>query len=71
MIKRLDGPSGESAAASCGFAIRSGDEDDACIVMVDARDRNVDFFKKLGYSVYCTLEDYPNGYNKYKLQKRL
>ena len=28
-------------------------------------------FKKLGYSVYCTLEDYPNGYSKYKLQKQL
>ena len=43
----------------------------ACIVMIDARDWNVDFFKKLGYTVYCTLEDYPNGYSKYKLQKQL
>ena len=32
---------------------------------------NVDFFKKLGYTVYCTLEDYPNGYSKYKMQKQL
>ena len=43
----------------------------ACIVMIEARDWNVDFFKKLGYTVYCTLEDYPNGYSKYKLLKRL
>ena len=43
----------------------------ACIVMIDARDWNVDFFKKLGYTVYCKLEDYPNGYSKYKLQKQL
>ena len=43
----------------------------ACIVMIDARDWNVDFFKKLGYMVYCTLEDYPYGYSKYKLQKQL
>ena len=43
----------------------------ACIVMIDARDWNVEFFKKFGYTVYCTLEDYPNGYSKYKLQKRL
>ena len=43
----------------------------ACIVMIDARDWNVEFFKKFGYTVYCTLEDYPNGYSKYKLLKRL
>lgn len=43
----------------------------ACIVMIDARDWNVEFLKKFGYTVYCTLEDYPNGYSKYKLQKRL
>ncbi len=27
--------------------------------------------KKPGYTVYCTLEDCPNGHSKYKLQKRL
>ena len=43
----------------------------ACIVMINARDWNVEFFKKFGYTVYCTLEDYPNGYSKYKLLKRL
>ncbi len=50
---------------------REAKKNGACIVMIDARDWNVNFFKKLGYTVYCTLEDYPNGYNKYKLQKRL
>ena len=48
-------------------AKRSG----AHIVMIDARDWNVDFFKKSGYALYCTLEDYPSGHNKYKLQKRI
>ncbi len=43
----------------------------ACMIILDAREWNVDFFKKLGYTVYCTLEDYPNGYSKYKLLKRL
>ena len=43
----------------------------ACMAMIEARDWNVNFFKKLGYSVYCTLEDYPNGYSKYKLNKQL
>ena len=153
MIKRLDGPSNESTAASCAFEIQSGNKDDAeyvddklvaynwsqvpavhdfewigrkiqgdndepaatgfagvnfwniafiemlwvdvphrnkgigsrllsdiereakangaCIVMVEARGWNVDFFKKLGYTVYCTFEDYPNGYSKYKLWKRI
>ena len=50
---------------------REAKKSGACIVMTDARDWNVGFFKKLGYTVYCTLEDYPNGYRKYKLQKRL
>ncbi len=46
-------------------------ENGACTVLTDARDWNVDFFRKLGYTVYCTLEDYPNGNSRYKLQKRL
>ncbi len=50
---------------------REAKKNGARIVMIDARDWNVDFFKKLGYTVYCTLEDYPNGYSKYKLLKRL
>ena len=48
-------------------AKRSG----AHIVMIDARDWNIDFFKKSGYTLYCTLQDYPSGHNKYKLQKRI
>ena len=43
----------------------------ACMVMLDARDWNVAFFQKRGYTVYCTLEDYPDGRRKYKLQKRI
>ena len=50
---------------------REAKKNGACMVMIDARDWNVEFFKKFGYTVYCTLEDYPNGYSKYKLQKRL
>lgn len=41
------------------------------IIMLDAREWNVDFFKKLGYTVYCVIEDYPEGHSVYKLQKRL
>ena len=36
----------------------------------EARDWNVDFFKKIGYTVYCTLSDYQSGYSKYKMLKR-
>ena len=43
----------------------------ASIAMIDARGWNVDFFRKHGYTVYCTLEDYPDGYSRYKLQKQL
>ena len=50
---------------------REAKKNGAWIVMLDARDWNVGFFKKLGYTVYCTLEDCPGGHSKYKLQKRL
>ena len=50
---------------------REAKKNGACIVMIDDRDWNVDFFKRLGYTVYCTLKDYPTGYSKYKLQKQL
>ena len=50
---------------------REAKKNGACILMIDARDWNVDFFKKLGYTVYCKLEEYPTGYSKYKLQKQL
>ena len=43
----------------------------AGIIILDAREWNIDFFKKHGYTVYCMLEDYPSGYRKYKMQKRL
>ena len=43
----------------------------ASILMADARDWNLDFFKKSGYTLYCTLEDYPSGYKKYKVIKHL
>ena len=43
----------------------------ACMIILDARDWNVDFFQKRGYTVYCTLEDHPTGYSKYKMLKRL
>ena len=46
-------------------------EKGAAIIMVDARDWNVEFFIKHGYTLYCKLENYPNGYNKYKLKKDL
>ena len=50
---------------------REAKEKGACLSMVDARDWNVEFFKKQGYTVYCTLKDYPRESCKYKMQKRL
>ena len=50
---------------------REAKETGAFMVILDARDWNVDFFKKHGYTVYCPLKDYPDGYGKYKLQKRI
>ena len=50
---------------------REAKEMGAFIVMADARDWNADFFKKSGYTVYCAFEDYPSGYGKYKMMKRL
>ena len=43
----------------------------AFIVLTDARDWNVDFFRKRGYTDYCTLENCPAGCRKYKLKKLL
>ncbi len=69
----VDEPHRNQGIGSCLLSEieREAKEKGACIVMIDARDWNVEFFKKLGYTVYCTLEDYPNGHSKYKLQKRL
>ncbi len=69
----VDEPQRNKGIGSCLLSEieREAKKTGACIVMIDARDWNVDFFKKLGYTVYCTLEDYPNGYSKYKLMKRL
>ena len=50
---------------------REAKENGAGLVTLSARDWNLDFFKKHGYTVYCTIEDYPSGYSKYELQKRL
>ena len=50
---------------------REAKEYGAFIVLTDARDWNVAFFQKLGYTVYCTFKDNPSGYSKYKLQKRI
>ncbi|MBR5426996.1 MAG: GNAT family N-acetyltransferase [Clostridia bacterium] len=69
----VDEPYRDQGVGSCLLSEleREVKENGACIVMVDARDWNVGFFKKRGYTVYCTLEDYPVGHRKYKLQKRL
>ena len=69
----VDEPHRNQGIGSCLLSDieREAKKNGACIMIVDARDWNVDFFKKLGYTVYCTIEDYPNGYSKYKLLKRL
>ncbi len=50
---------------------REAKENGALIMLADARDWNMDFFRTCGYSVYGTLEDHPSGYRKYKVLKRL
>ena len=40
-------------------------------MLADAREWNLDFFRKQGYTVYCTIKDYPKGYTKYKLKKNI
>ena len=69
----VDAPRRNQGIGSCLLSDieREAKKNGACIMIVDARDWNVDFFQKLGYTVYCTLEDYPKGYSKYKLLKRL
>ena len=69
----VDEPHRNQGMGSCLLSDleREAKKNGACIVMIDARDWNMDFFKKLGYTVYCTFEDYPKGYSKYKMLKRL
>ena len=69
----VDEPHRDQGMGSCLLSDieREAKKKGAYLVMADARDWNVDFFKNRGYTVYCTLEDYPDGYRKYKLQKRL
>ena len=43
----------------------------ASLVLIDAREWNVEFFQKNGYSVYGIFENNPQGCRKYRLQKRL
>lgn len=50
---------------------REAKEKGAFLVMADARDWNAEFFRRSGYAVYCTIEDCPEGYRKYKMLKRL
>ena len=69
----VDEPCRERGMGSCLLmeAGREAKKTGAYIALADARDWNVDFFKKFCYTVYCTLEDFPSGYSKYKMQKRL
>ena len=50
---------------------RKAKKSGASLALLEARDWNADFFKKSGYNVYCTIENYPSGYSKYKMYKRL
>ena len=69
----VDEPHRDQGIGSCLLSDieREAKKNGAGVVMIDARDWNVDFFRKLGYTVYCTLEDCPKGYSKYKMRKRL
>lgn len=69
----VDEPCRERGMGSCLLAEleREAQKDGAFLVMLEARDWNVEFFRKHGYSVYCTLENCSDGHKKYNLQKRL
>ena len=41
------------------------------IMLADAEDWCVDFFKKNGYTIRGTLEDYPKGHSGFELEKRI
>ena len=68
-LLRVDEPRRNEGMGFCLLSEigREAKKSGACIVMTDARDWNVDLFKKFGYTVYCTIKDYPNGHSRYKL----
>ena len=45
-------------------------ENAATMIMTNAGDWNVDFFKKNGYMLRGELKDVPNGHNCYELYNR-
>ena len=46
-------------------------ENGAAMILTNAGDWNVDFFKKNGYLVRGELKDVPKGHNCYELFKKL
>ena len=72
-LQRVDEPRRNEGMGSCHLSkiVREAKKSGACIVMTDARDWNVDLFKKFGYTVYCTIKDYPNGHSRYNVKTAL
>ena len=52
-------------------AERAAKENGAYLMVVDAFDWNVEFYKKNGYEVTGTLEGFPKGHTMYGCQKKL
>ena len=50
---------------------REAKENGSYLLLGNACDWNVDFFRKNGYAIRGTLEDYPQGHTAYELEKRI
>ena len=50
---------------------REANEKGTYLFIGNACDRNIDFFKKNGYTVRGVLDDYPKGHTAYEIEKRI
>ena len=54
-----------------GVIEREAKENGSYLLICNACDWNVDFFRKNGYTIRGVLEDYPKGHRAYELEKRI
>ena len=54
-----------------GVIEREAKEKGTYLFIANACDWNIDFFRKNGYAVRGTLEDYPKGHTAYEIEKRI
>ena len=54
-----------------GEVVRAAKENGAYVLLTQAGDWNVGFFRKNGFTARGELEDYPRGHRSYELEMRL